>query len=209
MSKATATRARPLSPHLTAYKWPVTMTMSILHRITGGALYFGTLLVAWWLIAAATSETLFRLRQRHFRLVVRAAGSVRLHLGAAPSYARRRPPPDLGYRRRAWKSTPHRSSPGRRRRLGRADDRCLDRRLRRAGDVLPMADMRTPLSKGPRPRLGAERHRAFLAHPADLGRATAAVAVLPRLGAFAASAQVYADSASALRPIRSSRCCSC
>ena len=59
MSKATATRARPLSPHLTVYRWPITMTMSILHRITGGALYFGTLLVAWWLIAAATSESYF------------------------------------------------------------------------------------------------------------------------------------------------------
>lgn len=36
------------------------MTMSILHRITGGALYVGTLLVAWWLVAAATSEAQFR-----------------------------------------------------------------------------------------------------------------------------------------------------
>jgi len=35
------------------------MMMSILHRITGGALYFGTLLVAWWLIAAATSPGWF------------------------------------------------------------------------------------------------------------------------------------------------------
>jgi succinate dehydrogenase / fumarate reductase, cytochrome b subunit len=59
MSKATATRARPLSPHLTIYRWPVTMTVSILHRMTGGALYFGTLLVAWWLVAAATSEAYF------------------------------------------------------------------------------------------------------------------------------------------------------
>ncbi len=59
MSKAAATRARPLSPHLTVYRWPITMTMSILHRITGGALYVGTLLVAWWLIAAATSESYF------------------------------------------------------------------------------------------------------------------------------------------------------
>lgn len=33
--------------------------MSILHRITGGALYFGTLLVAWWLIAAATGPAYF------------------------------------------------------------------------------------------------------------------------------------------------------
>jgi succinate dehydrogenase / fumarate reductase cytochrome b subunit len=59
MSKSTATRARPLSPHLTIYRPPVTMTTSIIHRITGGALYVGTLLVAWWLIAAATSERQF------------------------------------------------------------------------------------------------------------------------------------------------------
>jgi succinate dehydrogenase / fumarate reductase cytochrome b subunit len=59
MSKATATRARPLSPHLSIYRPPITMTMSIVHRITGGALYFGTLLVVWWLIAAATSESYF------------------------------------------------------------------------------------------------------------------------------------------------------
>ena len=52
-------RARPLSPHLTIYRWPITMTMSILHRITGGALYVGTILVAWWLVAAATSESQF------------------------------------------------------------------------------------------------------------------------------------------------------
>ena len=46
MSKSPATRPRPLSPHLTVYRWPITMVMSIVHRITGGALYFGTLLVA-------------------------------------------------------------------------------------------------------------------------------------------------------------------
>src|SRR5215472_7424016 len=45
---------RPLSPHWTIYHPALTMLMSIAHRITGGALYFGTLLVAWWLIAAAT-----------------------------------------------------------------------------------------------------------------------------------------------------------
>ena len=55
-----AIRARPLSPHLTVYRWPATMLMSILHRITGAALYAGTLLVAWWLIAAATSEPYFQ-----------------------------------------------------------------------------------------------------------------------------------------------------
>lgn len=33
------------------------MAMSIVHRITGVALYFGTLLLAWWLIAAASGPT--------------------------------------------------------------------------------------------------------------------------------------------------------
>ncbi len=50
---------RPLSPHLSIYKPIPTMVMSISHRITGGALYFGTLLVAWWLIAAASGPAYF------------------------------------------------------------------------------------------------------------------------------------------------------
>jgi len=45
--------ARPLSPHLQVYRWTLTMTMSIVHRATGIALYFGTLLLAWWLISAS------------------------------------------------------------------------------------------------------------------------------------------------------------
>lgn len=44
---------RPLSPFLT-YRWTLTMAMSIVHRITGIALYVGTLLMAWWLIATAS-----------------------------------------------------------------------------------------------------------------------------------------------------------
>lgn len=59
MSKTTATRARPLSPHLFIYKPIPTMVMSIVHRITGGALYFGTLLVAVWVIAASASRETF------------------------------------------------------------------------------------------------------------------------------------------------------
>jgi succinate dehydrogenase / fumarate reductase cytochrome b subunit len=45
---------RPLSPHLFIYKPMLTMLMSIVHRMTGAALYVGTLLLAWWLLAAAT-----------------------------------------------------------------------------------------------------------------------------------------------------------
>jgi succinate dehydrogenase / fumarate reductase cytochrome b subunit len=52
---------RPLSPHLQVFRPIVTMVMSILHRITGSALYFGTLLVAWWLIAAASGPSSFAL----------------------------------------------------------------------------------------------------------------------------------------------------
>ncbi|HUC50776.1 MAG TPA: succinate dehydrogenase, cytochrome b556 subunit [Xanthobacteraceae bacterium] len=51
---------RPLSPHLQIYKPMLTMMMSIVHRITGAALYFGMLLVAWWLIAASSPNAYAR-----------------------------------------------------------------------------------------------------------------------------------------------------
>ena len=56
---AIAKRARPLSPHLQIYRPVLTMMMSIAHRITGIALYAGTLLLAWFLIAAATDARSF------------------------------------------------------------------------------------------------------------------------------------------------------
>jgi succinate dehydrogenase cytochrome b subunit len=52
----TATRQRPLSPHLQIYRWPITMAMSIAHRVTGAALFFGTLLLVYFLLAAASGE---------------------------------------------------------------------------------------------------------------------------------------------------------
>ena len=45
--------SRPLSPHLQIYRWPITMGTSILHRVTGFGLALGTLLLMWWLVAAA------------------------------------------------------------------------------------------------------------------------------------------------------------
>ena len=49
-----STGARPLSPHLTAYKWGPHMLVSILHRLTGAALTIGGLgILAWWLAAIA------------------------------------------------------------------------------------------------------------------------------------------------------------
>ncbi|HET9714759.1 MAG TPA: succinate dehydrogenase, cytochrome b556 subunit [Pseudolabrys sp.] len=56
---AEAARARPLSPHLQIYKPMLTMMMSIAHRITGAALYFGMLLLAWWLVAAASGPNAY------------------------------------------------------------------------------------------------------------------------------------------------------
>ena len=58
--------ARPLSPHLQIYKPMFTMMMSITHRITGVALFFGSILFVWWLSAAAHSDTSFNLVQGFF-----------------------------------------------------------------------------------------------------------------------------------------------
>ena len=48
-----STGSRPLSPHLQIYRPQLTSILSILHRLTGVALWLGTLMIAWWLIAAA------------------------------------------------------------------------------------------------------------------------------------------------------------
>ncbi len=48
-----ATRERPLSPHLQVYRWQITMTMSILHRISGVILTVGAFGLAWWLMSVA------------------------------------------------------------------------------------------------------------------------------------------------------------
>ena len=57
------TSDRPLSPHLQVYKPQLTSVLSILHRITGLALAFGTFLLVWWLVAAAVGETAFEIVQ--------------------------------------------------------------------------------------------------------------------------------------------------
>ena len=49
-------RARPLSPHLSIYRFMYTMALSIAHRIAGIALSVGLLLFAYWLMAAASGE---------------------------------------------------------------------------------------------------------------------------------------------------------
>lgn len=58
-SQRQARPERPLSPHLQVYRMPISMLMSIVHRMTGAALYLGTALLAWWLVAAATNADYF------------------------------------------------------------------------------------------------------------------------------------------------------
>lgn len=48
--------ARPLSPHLQIYSPLINMMMSIIHRISGAALYFGTVIMVVWLLAVATGR---------------------------------------------------------------------------------------------------------------------------------------------------------
>lgn len=49
--------SRPLSPHLSIWRWGPHMLVSILHRITGtGLAVVGALVFAWWLAAAASGE---------------------------------------------------------------------------------------------------------------------------------------------------------
>lgn len=55
-SRARPRAPRPLSPHLSIFRPYINMVMSIVHRITGAANYFGSLLLAVWLISAAAGD---------------------------------------------------------------------------------------------------------------------------------------------------------
>ena len=52
--------ARPLSPHLTIWRWGPHMLVSILHRITGAGLsVLGLALLTWWLAAIAAGPAAY------------------------------------------------------------------------------------------------------------------------------------------------------
>ncbi len=60
VTRPRAPAARPLSPHLSIWKWRVHMLVSILHRVTGNAMAFGgVVLFLWWLVAAATGPAAY------------------------------------------------------------------------------------------------------------------------------------------------------
>ena len=67
-------RARPLSPHLQVWRWHITMTASILFRVTIGAISFGALFLAAWLGTTAFGpgayETLLELAASPLGLII-------------------------------------------------------------------------------------------------------------------------------------------
>ena len=92
-----ARRARPLSPHLQIYRPMLTMTMSIVHRITGAALYFGMLLLAWWLIAAAAGPNAYANFEWFIGSLIGRLVLFGYTWALHASHARRHPPSDLGH----------------------------------------------------------------------------------------------------------------
>ncbi|TVQ33425.1 MAG: succinate dehydrogenase, cytochrome b556 subunit [Geminicoccaceae bacterium] len=49
----------PLSPHVSIYRWPITMVLSISHRVTGAALAVGLVMLTVWLVAMASGPEAF------------------------------------------------------------------------------------------------------------------------------------------------------
>ena len=54
---------RPLSPHISIYRWPITMVLSILHRATGIAMSVGLIVLVAWLFDAASGPEAYAVFQ--------------------------------------------------------------------------------------------------------------------------------------------------
>jgi succinate dehydrogenase / fumarate reductase, cytochrome b subunit len=59
MADTKAPKPRPLSPHFAIYRLTPVFVMSGMHRITGFFLYIGTVLLVWWLVAAASGPNAY------------------------------------------------------------------------------------------------------------------------------------------------------
>jgi succinate dehydrogenase / fumarate reductase, cytochrome b subunit len=73
-------RGRPMSPHIFIYRWPMTMTVSILHRVTGVMLSLGLLVFVAWLVSLAAGADVY---ERFEGLMGSLAGRVFLVLWTA------------------------------------------------------------------------------------------------------------------------------
>ncbi len=68
---------RPLSPHLSIYRWPITMLLSILHRMTGVAMALGLIVLAAWLTNAAAGPEQYQ----YFRVLMGSPIGIVLLIG--------------------------------------------------------------------------------------------------------------------------------
>ncbi len=80
MAGAPRPETRPISPHLSVWRWHVTMLSSILHRVTGMGLYGAAILFAVWLMAAAAGPEIYAPMQS---FLVSPLGGVLLYLVVA------------------------------------------------------------------------------------------------------------------------------
>ena len=82
-------KGRSLSSHLQTFRWTWPMAMSLMHRISGGALgLVAILLLAFWLLSMGRARRFF---------VPRSCDPVRLHLGSDAVLDDWHPPPDLAF----------------------------------------------------------------------------------------------------------------
>jgi succinate dehydrogenase / fumarate reductase, cytochrome b subunit len=78
-----ATRSRPLSPHLTVWRWGPNMLVSILHRATGSALSIaGLFVLTWWLVAIAEGQEAYD----HFTAAARHPVGIMVLIGLTWSF---------------------------------------------------------------------------------------------------------------------------
>ncbi len=76
----TLARPRPLSPHLSIWKWGPHMAVSIAHRVAGGALAtVGALVFVWWLVALASGPESYAIF--HDWIVKAPEGATAPHVG--------------------------------------------------------------------------------------------------------------------------------
>jgi len=59
MTETSGLPPRPLSPHLSVWRWHVTMFTSIAHRATGVGLYVAALIAAGWAVSLASGPDVY------------------------------------------------------------------------------------------------------------------------------------------------------
>ncbi|MBY0563009.1 MAG: succinate dehydrogenase, cytochrome b556 subunit [Hyphomonadaceae bacterium] len=67
MAGANSPENRPLSPHLQIWRWHVTMLSSILHRVSGVALYAAAIGFSFWLVVAAWGPGRYAIVSEHLQ----------------------------------------------------------------------------------------------------------------------------------------------